>query len=326
MDVEAYENSHRLVDRVRLESAGCQRDFQWRASRFDRGIFSRIVNRLAGQMAFFEPKQVSFVAAWASGVCLGLGVGAKLFPIVLFPALLVSSARVGWSRGLLFGAAFSAAAGLSLYPMYHSINHAEQNDERRAVGQSVSEDTTEQTPPIHKKEESTPQADDVNPFGPQLPGKKEGLTSFLSRWRMNDVIFSGIYENFKPTLVAKSDLPDDQRFPAWYVISTPEFRSWAKQQWESRFPDSSNWAFSMARVLTLGPFCLFYLWQLVAIYRRRPAPESEGEESTSLEFNRLVWILVLFLFLQPTVNPWYWVWVAPLTLSLIHISEPTRPY
>ena len=249
-----------------------------------------------------------------SGVCLGLGVGAKLFPIVLFPALLVSSARVGWSRGLLFGAAFSAAAGLSLYPMYHSINHAEQNDERRAVGQSVSEDTTEQTPPIHKKEESTPQADDVNPFGPQLPGKKEGLTSFLSRWRMNDVIFSGIYENFKPTLVAKSDLPDDQRFPAWYVISTPEFRSWAKQQWESRFPDSSNWAFSMARVLTLGPFCLFYLWQLVAIYRRRPAPESEGEESTSLEFNRLVWILVLFLFLQPTVNPWYWVWVAPLTV------------
>ena len=38
------------------------------------------------------------------------------------------------------------------------------------------------------------------------------------------------------------------------------------------------------------------------------------------------WPRVLFLFLVtgPTLHPWYALWILPL--SLIHISEPTRPY
>ena len=273
---------------------------------------------LAKWLTQSQTKSVSWLPA-LSGISLGLGVGAKLFPIVLFPALFVTAARIGWSKALLFGVAFAVAAGLSFYPMYRSINQTSQNLTPNATKQIVSagevseslaanaEDANETQSAVENQTQVTsPQTSQ------QVTSKKEGLTSFLSKWRMNDVIFSGIYLNLKPTSVAKSDLP-------WYVVTTSEFRSWADQQWERLSPDSDNPAFSMTRVLTLGPFFLFYLWQLVAIYGRRPAPEAtvggEIQKSTEgIEFNRLVWILVLFLFLQPTVNPWYWVWVAPLTV------------
>ncbi len=297
--------------------------------------------------AFFLILSISLLAKWfaqkhassvswlpaLSGISLGLGVGAKLFPIVLFPALFVSTARVGWSKSLVFGIAFAVAAGLSFYPMYCSIIQTSQNIVPSARQQDVATATTVNTLSQNDQGENSFQsvAENQTESGkPQprieLASKKEGLTSFLSRWRMNDVIFSGIYLNLKPTAAAKSDLP-------WYVVTTSEFRAWAEQQWERLSPGSDNPAFSMTRVLTLGPFLLFYLWQLVAIYRGRSTSEDTGaimsdqnpyasplagdgliESSGSIQFNRLVWILVLFLFLQPTVNPWYWVWVAPLTV------------
>lgn len=259
---------------------------------------------LAKWLAQKQPNSIPWLPA-LSGISLGLGVGAKLFPIVLFPALFVTAARVSWSRALLFGVAFAVAAGLSFYPMYRSINQTSQDLTAQRTQQNVSTATIEASPSAVTEDNprQTSQAEN---------SKKEGLTSFLSKWRMNDVIFSGIYLNLKTTSVAKSDLP-------WYVITTAEFRRWAYEQWERLSPDSDNPAFSMTRVLTLGPFVLFYLWQLVAIYFARPATETTADgriqkSPEGIEFNRLVWILVIFLFLQPTVNPWYWVWVAPLTV------------
>ena len=270
-----------------------------------------------------------------SGISLGLGVGAKLFPIVLFPALFVMIARVGWSKAMLFAAAFAVVAGLSFYPMYRSINQASQDHRRQMSLKVISSSALSEFPPAQSTDGSQTQhsVDDsaqsnIPQSGPDVTGKKEGLTSFLSKWRMNDVIFSGIYLNLKPTTVSNNDLP-------WYVLTTAEFRSWSEQQWQSLSSNGDEEdeadsgepltrpkkdpAFSMTRVLTLGPFLLFYLWQLFAIYRGRPASEAASfgdveESPEAIEFSRLVWILVLFLFLQPTVNPWYWVWVAPLTV------------
>ena len=37
------------------------------------------------------------------------------------------------------------------------------------------------------------------------------------------------------------------------------------------------------------------------------------EARTKIRIERFAWVMAVFLFMQPTVNPWYWVWVAPLT-------------
>ena len=55
----------------------------------------------------------------------------------------------------------------------------------------------------------------------------------------------------------------------------------------------------------MGLFAVFYVWQLIRIYK-------ETESGVGVNFERLTWIAAVFLFLQPTVNPWYWVWIAPL--------------
>ena len=55
----------------------------------------------------------------------------------------------------------------------------------------------------------------------------------------------------------------------------------------------------------MGLFVLFYVWQLIRIYK-------ETDPNIGVNFKRLTWIAAVFLFLQPTVNPWYWIWIAPL--------------
>ena len=237
-----------------------------------------------------------------SGLALGIGFGAKLFPIVLFPALMITIARFRWSTALLFATVFVAAAGVSVYPMYHSL-HNDQTSK------------TELAPIEHQQREqlgsSTPNR------GPSTSGdlaakKKEGLTGFFSKWRMNDVIFSGIYLNLKPATSENVNSP-------WYVFTSQEFRQSVKRSCESLSFAGANPAFTLTRLLTLGLFSLFYLWQLIAIYQG-PRNDKEHDSSTEqnspipIEFERLVWVMAVFLFLQPTVNPWYWVWIAPLTV------------
>ena len=235
-------------------------------------------------------------AKWpvASGVALGLGFGAKLFPVVLVPALVITIARVRWSTALLFGAVFVAVAGLSIYPMYYSVNQDEHGGQTSDVVMSETRNWSDSS----------------------LPDKKEGLTSFLSHWRMNDVIFSGIYLNLKHS-ESDADGP-------WYVWTSSEFRKELTQFCETRSLGGENPAFRLTRFLTLGLFGLFYAWQLIAIYRKplcQKPPEAEEQNSIGqgtptdpIQFERLVWVLAVFLFLQPTVNPWYWVWIAPLTV------------
>ena len=64
----------------------------------------------------------------------------------------------------------------------------------------------------------------------------------------------------------------------------------------------------MTRILTLSIFSVFYLWHLAKLYNTK----HNGEEWVIDLVRRVTFILALFLFLQPTVNPWYFVWVAPL--------------
>lgn len=255
------------------------------------------------------------------GVALGLGFGAKLFPIVLFPAILVTIARCQWAAALKFGACFLIAGGLAISPMYYWIS---QNDVAGRPENSLKDTATTETA---QKSSASPRRSlgtegldsaitaKAAEHKAEAPVKKDGLTSFLSKWRMNDVIFSGIYLNLKPT--------ENGQAGPWYVVTSNSFRNWLYENCRRISFGEANPAFALTRVLTLGAFAIFYLWHLLAIYLRpREGTLSESETKNvplnsvqgSIELDRLVWILAAFLFVQPTVNPWYWIWVAPLAV------------
>ena len=215
-----------------------------------------------------------------SGVTLGLGVGAKLFPVVLFPALLIATIN-GNSKfsdrlfaGTVFSFAFAITSSLVLFPMFYK-------PEVSKVDQ-YGIDTTLLTSPNDEAQ------------------NQDGFGGFFSSWRMNDPIFSTIYFNVKDNTKSSTQ--------PWFVVSTEQWRSELNAQVRSLGFDREDMAFSISRMLTLGMFSCFYLWQLTQIYFRQFSNHSDVSQFV----RRLTSILALFLILQPTVNPWYFVWVAPL--------------
>ena len=237
---------------------------------------------LVTRWAFLEKSERNPLLILLSGVTLGLGVGAKLFPVVLFPALFFTIARFRWSNAALFSFSFIATSTLCLWPMYQATSKVEH-----AV--PIETSLTQHASP------SPVPSDEVIDVG------KEGLSSFLSQWRMNDVIFSGIYLNLKPENPNKAA----GRGSPWFVISSNEFRKQVSQWCQSINLGGNHPTFILTRILTMGLFAVFYVWQLIRIYK-------EAGSGVGVNFERLTWIAAVFLFLQPTVNPWYWVWIAPL--------------
>lgn len=199
-----------------------------------------------------------------SGICLGLGFGAKLFPIVLAPLFVVVFAKQRLAAAFFFIIALAIVMTSCLW-----IHHRGIAD--RTIAQQY--------------------------FANSSAGRvsNEGLGSFLSKWRMNDVVFSGIYRNLKPNSESGS-VP-------WFVVTPNEQRERIVDWCRQRSIGSDNPAFFLTRLVTLAAFASFYTWMLLAAFR----------SSQGMQIERFAWVMAVFLFLQPTVNPWYWVWVAPLS-------------
>ena len=222
-----------------------------------------------------------------AGVTLGLAVGAKLYPLVIFPALLVavSANNGGTGKRLLGGAVFSVAFVLTsclvLIPMFQKHGDGEVSGVSQTAGQTV---------------EGTLSAAKSDP-----EKTRDGFGGFFSSWRMNDPIFSTVYFNLK------SDANESMQ--PWFVVTNKPWRARLDQWFRSFGADSNDPAHLMARALTLSLFSCFYLFQLVKLYNSK-----DGEAQWVIHLvRRITLILAMFLILQPTVNPWYLVWVAPLT-------------
>jgi len=229
-----------------------------------------------------------YLWAAASAVALGLGVGAKLFSVVVFPILFVVMFKKNRIAACAFSLVFASAVGVALWPMLSSIT------DRQSVQTGDVKNTNELEPGFP---ESNFNRDPTN----QDEGKnRDGLTSFLSSWRMNDVVFSSVYLNLK-------DVQRGTAQPPWFVFTSIELRSnfcgWCKQQGFG----GKNPAYSATRVITLGLFSVFYLYQLFLIGR----VDGDSDQWLVQLMQRIGWILIAFLFLQPTVNPWYLLWAIP---------------
>ncbi len=196
------------------------------------------------------------IASLVSGLLLACGVGAKLFPVIFMPAMIMFLfARGRFKCALAFVAACIFGIGLVMWPMLNPAN--------KPVSVQISQTEA-------------------------APDKTDGLAAFMTRWRMNDAIFSGIYQNVEYDW-RKDGAP-------WYVVVPNEKRV----EW---FKEYGNQAYFVARVVTVGLFGLFYLWVVYRVF-------VNGDPEDLV--NVLFLIIGVFFYLQPTQNPWYWVWAMPL--------------
>ena len=237
---------------------------------------------------WWRSRNQGYSLAAASAAALGLGVGAKLFSVVVFPVLLVVMFRKHKLAACVFSFVFAGVVAASLWPMFSSMG------DRQAAAKCDVQNESNAEPGIAERPFSSDglEQDSVK--------NREGLTSFLSKWRMNDVIFSSVYLNLK-------DVDRGVRQPPWFVFTLKEFRSSFCQFCKRHGFGGEDPAHAAARVFTLGLFAVFYLYQLFLIGKVGGA----SDQSMVQLLERIGWILVVFLFLQPTVNPWYLLWAIP---------------
>jgi hypothetical protein len=217
-------------------------------------------------------------AILSAAVVLALAVGAKLYPIVLAPWLLVASAqRLGLRWVIVVSGCFVLVTTLLLIPMLPSPP-AEPG--RQVAG-------SEGVPPVPES---------ANPYAPQDPSS--GLSAFLRRWEMNDLLFMIGVENLKP----RSSEPNAVR--PWFSIVPETWRLALLQPLAARLRvDTGAAAFLLTRGLTLGLFALIAVALLIAAWRG-----NDPIAYLRAAFLTLAW----FWLLAPTQNPWYWLWPLPL--------------
>lgn len=211
-------------------------------------------------------------------LAVGLWAGAvlaKLYPVVLAPVLLAFWwRRVRWHTSGLFAAfALVVLGGFALLP----------------------------------PNSQAPKADAV---APTEHSSFSGLSEFLRRWEMNDLLFSIVYENIRLRSADKGS------HEPWYSV----LPATAREHLNSTLArlaggigldiPAPRLAFLFTQVLAAGTVLVFAGWLAL-----RRWPDDPREELLRRAFLCLAWLW----FLSATQNPWYWTWALPL---VIFVSRP----
>jgi hypothetical protein len=274
-------------------------------------------------------------AGWLvfSSLLLGLGVGAKIYPAIFAPLLLLSAwRRVSFRAAVIGGVIFATFSAAMVLPML-------VRDRGTAGDESVSEQPVIGTPGAGEriggadingasvKSAMSPLPDEpqfpadadlqlsyLPPPGPPLPGPSRspvpdtsppridsadtGLNAFATQWQMNDFLFLLLFENLRPDYSRR----DGQL--AWFVVTTPEWRTaLVTEVADVTGLSARRVPFLLTRLMTMAVFtCLLLWWGWRGACSREPAAWLEAA------FLTVAW----FWLLQPTQNPWYWTWALPL--------------
>lgn len=227
--------------------------------------------------------------AWnlLAAILLSAAIGAKLYPLVLLPIFFALMAAHFRLRTALASATIVLTLSLAMiWPMLF-----EQPFNKPLVKETFTESSV--VDPALVKDGQT--------FALRPPPLEvtvgAGLSTFLSRWEMNDWLFMLIIENLRP------EEAEATVAPAWFAV-TPNAARLAVitpvAQWLVR--DLSTTSFLLTRIFTLG-----VLVAIVVVLARRVYRMAEGPDFLEACFLVLAWLWLL----APTQNPWYWTWVVP---------------
>ncbi len=208
-----------------------------------------------------------------SWLMLVLAIFSKLYPLVLVPIFAAYSLnRWKWWALLAMVPAIFLSVGMLV----------------------ISSNAVNEKPSITRADASDDDMVSENP---------DGLSAFLSRWEMNDLLFSVVRENLR---VPDLDSGSAPRPEPWYAI-TPDSvrRSWARLISHFSFgrepiaPD-----FAGARIICSCLLGLFILAQSIKLLFLRESGAKDLGECAFLT-------LAASWYLSATQNPWYWVWGLP---------------
>lgn len=231
--------------------------------------------------------------AVTAAIVLALGVGAKLYPVVLAPLLAACAVRhVGWRTAAMTMLVFAAIMVLIMWPM------------APPQGQSGT-DETGQGPIAEGGAEADTRAGD-----PSL-----GLQTFLRRWEMNEFIFLLLIENLKvPGPDSEPADASSSGQTAWFSVVPGSTREILNElvageldpaELSAAEIEFKRWeaSFLIARAVTASVFLVLAGWFTWRAFR-------SSDRLAWLEYSFLT--LAWFWLLCPTQNPWYWTWVLSL--------------
>jgi hypothetical protein len=222
---------------------------------------------------------------WASGLLMGLAVASKLYPVILLLLWIVAySKRTGWPKGIQLATIANLTSFALLLPMaWDRLPRLTASPSGRVDEVIMLERGALPTRLNEGHEDKTDAADQ---------GSLHGLSTFLTRWEMNDLLFMIVEENIRPA----DHVPNQPSL--WFVVVpatvrqaiTGQLAIWSGQP-EDRIP------FLTTRAFTAVIFGIILVWLACQVWR-------EPEQLPQWMFLALAW----FWFLSPTQNPWYWCW------------------
>lgn len=268
---------------------------------------------------------------WLCSLLVVAAVGAKIYPVVLFPLLYFGAWRVfGLTRAVSVATVTLGLCILMIAPMLTRDEPGVAPVTRRDSEAAPLDVAEPPRPPV----EGDTVADDRFSVMSETE-TSTGLAAFASQWQMNDFLFLLLYENLRPNplhgklsdhrvgefVESDSEFPprppsDDEltkrsteartknvRPTVWFAVTSNEWRRRIVERagiWLG--VESARVPFLMTRMVTSLVFVGLALW-----FVARCGCQWDAELWLQAVFLTLAW----FWMLQPTQNPWYWTWTMP---------------
>lgn len=223
----------------------------------------------------------------AASLLLALGVGAKIYPAIFAPLLLLSIwRRAGFYTAAISGAVFATISAAMVLPML-----TRDQDSPAAFADPSTVESALLAP-------EAPPVPNASPIEPEIDPTSTGLSAFAAQWQMNDFLFLLLFENLTP------DRGPDSTQTAWFVVTPSNWRDQIVKSVSQSFGLAAERVpFLITRLVTTAFFGALALW-----WAWRGAAVTNATDWLMYAFLTVAW----FWLLQPTQNPWYWTWALPL--------------